>query len=247
MKFGGLGKLTDLDMAQWKSIPNFLAESMWTGDFANGAFDAAINDYGGELGRRFHPAIPFTAISRYTKEGETVWDPMSGFGTTYDIGTILGRNVIASDLHSLNANIIEADATRWNPGSESVDLVIVQPNYMNLHSDKWDAPMADTDSTAEFSMILSRCMDNIEHALKPGRVLCIVAGDIRLKGALMPVEYLVYDVMKTFNMFRMFGRVTCDYYVGKRKNYFAYKKYSLLKDGLFVIGRDTALFYQKAL
>lgn len=240
---GTLGDLP-IDNDGWRNIPNFFAESVWTGDFHQGMFDDVLKEYGGKLEKRFHPAVPYVAISRYTKKGEWVWDPFAGRGTTYDMAVALERNCIATDLHPVNDNIQYADASEWNPGKETIDLIIAQPPYVNMSD--YDSPMSDTSDQNEFKALFAACMIQMDEALKPGHMLVLSAGDIVLGDGLEPVEYMLRDVVQTFHRYRLIARVVVDFYVGSRSNYFAYKKMSLLKNGRFMIGRDTIMFYQKA-
>lgn len=240
---GSLGDLP-IDNDGWRSIPDFMAESVWTGDFHNGMFDNLLKEYGGKLEKRFHPAVPYVAVSRYTKKGEWVWDPFAGRGTTIDICNMLERNCIASDLHPTREDMFEADASVYCPGEETIDLVIAQPPYVNMSN--YDTPMSDTNDKNEFMGLFAACMIQMDKALKPGHMLVLSAGDIVLGDGLEPVEYMFNHVVSSFGRYRMIARVVVDFYVGSRSHYFNYKKMSLLKNGRFMIGRDTIMFYQKA-
>ena len=50
----------------------------------------------------FKPELPRYFIERLTKEGETVYDPFSGRGTTAIEAALLGRNVLANDVNPLS-------------------------------------------------------------------------------------------------------------------------------------------------
>lgn len=246
MKFISPGSLGDLPIENegWRNTPDFFAESVWTGNFHNGMFDNLLKQYGGKLEKRFHPAVPYVAVSRYTKKGEWVWDPFAGRGTTFDVCQMLGRNCIATDLHPVNENIQEADASLWNPGAETIDLIVAQPPYVNMSN--YESPMSDTNDKDVFKQLFADCLLQMDKALKPGHMMVFSAGDIVLGDGLEPVEYMLHEVMGRFlNRYRLIARVVVDFYVGSRSNYFKYKKYSLLKNGRFMIGRDTIMFYQK--
>ncbi|MBI2428124.1 MAG: DNA adenine methylase [Ignavibacteriales bacterium] len=51
----------------------------------------------------FKPQLPRFFIERLTKEGDVVYDPFSGRGTTMLEAALLGRNVIANDVNPLSA------------------------------------------------------------------------------------------------------------------------------------------------
>lgn len=60
---------------------------------------------------RFIPQIPSTFIKLFTKEGETVLDPMCGCGTTLVEALLHNRNAIGNDLNPLAALISKVKTT----------------------------------------------------------------------------------------------------------------------------------------
>jgi len=60
-----------------------------------GAWATHKGDYRGN----WPPQIPRVLIEKYSKEGDTVLDPMAGSGTTCIEAILLGRNCIAVDLN----------------------------------------------------------------------------------------------------------------------------------------------------
>jgi len=57
----------------------------------------------GDYRGNWPPQIPRVLIEKYSKEGETVLDPMAGSGTTCIEAVLLGRNCIAVDLNLQSA------------------------------------------------------------------------------------------------------------------------------------------------
>lgn len=51
----------------------------------------------------FKPQLPKFFIERFTRRGETVYDPFAGRGTTIIEAALLGRNIIANDVNPLSA------------------------------------------------------------------------------------------------------------------------------------------------
>ena len=51
----------------------------------------------------FKPQLPAYFIERLTQEGDVVYDPFSGRGTTAIEAALRGRNVIANDVNPLSA------------------------------------------------------------------------------------------------------------------------------------------------
>ena len=65
--------------------------------------------------RRFHwypatyiPEIPYSLIEILSKEGDTIYDPFSGAGTTFFQALILNRNAITSDSNTVIVNYIKS-------------------------------------------------------------------------------------------------------------------------------------------
>lgn len=78
-------------------------------------------------------------LKRYTREGDTVLDPMVGSGTTIDVCRDLGREAIGFDLALSRDDIRPADAREIPLGNESVDFVFLDPPY-STHIDYSDDP-----------------------------------------------------------------------------------------------------------
>ena len=243
-----LGHLGEIDPNNWRDEPDFMLGPWWVGDFAP---ELSTKDYGSNgFHGRFHPAIPWVAMRRFTKPGETVWDCFAGSGTTIDIGKELVRKVIASDLHPTRDDIIQADASKWLPDVK-VDLGIMHPPYMDIID--YDCPMSDTKRMDVFHREFSKCFGNMHEALNPGRVLVLVIGEIWTDGELQPLEYELDAEIRIGNDYRLIGRIVKDYGLqtkgcattgAKNANLW---KYRLLKFGYFRTGIDTILFYQKPL
>lgn len=78
-------------------------------------------------------------LTRYTRKGDVVLDPMAGSGTTIDVCRDLGREPIAFDLAPTRDDIAPADAREIPLESESVDFVFIDPPY-STHIDYSDDP-----------------------------------------------------------------------------------------------------------
>ncbi|MEZ5015192.1 MAG: DNA methyltransferase [Chitinophagales bacterium] len=55
----------------------------------------------------FKPALPAYFISRYTQEGDTVYDPFSGRGTTVIEAALSGRKIITNDVNPISSILIK--------------------------------------------------------------------------------------------------------------------------------------------
>jgi len=68
-------------------------------------------------------------LTRYTREGDTVLDPMCGSGTTLDVCADLGRRGVGFDLAPARDDIARADARALPVEDASADFVFVDPPY----------------------------------------------------------------------------------------------------------------------
>jgi len=240
-----LGHLGEIDPDNWRNEPDFMLGPFWVGDFTY----LQTMDYGSnEFHGRFHPAIPWVAMRRFTKPGDVVWDCFAGSGTTVDVGEELERLVIASDLHPTRSDIENHDASEWHP-NVAVDLGIMHPPYMGIID--YDSPMSDVSTVSAFVVKFDACLYNMDLVLKPGHVLVLVIGEIWLDGELQPLEYVLDRLLRESYGYRLIGRIVKDFgrhtkggvlTSGKSTNLW---KYRLLKWGYFRNGIDTILFYQR--
>lgn len=83
--------------------------------------------------------VIWQCLMRYTREGDTVLDPMCGSGTTLDVCADLNRKGIGCDLAPSRPDIRKADARRIPLPNNSVDFVFIDPPY-STHVDYSDDP-----------------------------------------------------------------------------------------------------------
>lgn len=140
-------------------------------------------------------------LQRYTREGETVLDPMCGGGTTMDVAKDLKRRAIGFDLQPTRADIALADARELPLGDESVDFVFVDPPYSThiAYSDdprcigKLDAlerggggkrgGKGDGDHLNAYYAAMARVIGELHRVLRPARHLGLYVSDTYRKGA----------------------------------------------------------------
>lgn len=78
-------------------------------------------------------------LKRYTREGDTIVDPMCGSGTTLDVCADLNRKGIGFDLAPSRPDITRADARAIPLDDASVDFAFIDPPY-STHVDYSDDP-----------------------------------------------------------------------------------------------------------
>lgn len=154
------------------------------------------------------PQIPRNLILRYTKEGETVLDPMIGGGTSMIECKLLNRRGIGLDINPAavrltqnalkfgkaedNITVKKGDA-RHLVGIEdgSVDLVMMHPPYADIvqYSDgKIEGDLSNHHKIEDFSSEMSLVANSAYRVLKPGRFCGVLIGDTRRKGMYISIS-----------------------------------------------------------
>ncbi len=83
--------------------------------------------------------IIWQLLQRYTREGDTILDPMCGSGTTIDVATELKRKPLGFDLAPIRPDIRQADARQLPIADGTVDFAFIDPPY-STHVDYSDDP-----------------------------------------------------------------------------------------------------------
>lgn len=162
------------------------------------------------------PQIPSNLIRLYSKEGDTVLDPMVGSGTTMIEAKSLSRRGIGFDIHPevvklaqescgfkcekcFEPVIKQGDASSLKSvENDSIDLVATHPPYLNII--KYGAKSVEGDLSAISN--LQKFCDEIEkvaqecyRVLKSGKYCAILIGDTRRRRHYVP---LAFSVMQRF-------------------------------------------------
>jgi hypothetical protein len=95
-------KHNDLDIENWKDL-NINTDSLWI---------ISERDKSGKHSNIYHgnfvPQIPNQLIRRFTKKGETVFEPFMGSGTTLFECEKLGRNYFGFDINSEIVDLVKS-------------------------------------------------------------------------------------------------------------------------------------------
>ncbi len=163
------------------------------------------------------PQIAQNIILLYSKEGDTVLDPMVGSGTTMIEAKLLKRKGIAFDIHpevvdlASKACDFEGEKGVFEPQikqgdardlksvkDESIDLIATHPPYLNII--RYGEKEVEGDLSALSS--LTKFCDQVEivakecfRVLKPGKYCAILMGDTRRRRHFVP---LAFNVMQRF-------------------------------------------------
>ena len=120
----------------------------------------------------FKPQLPKHFIEKYTKEGEIVYDPFGGRGTTAIEAALLGRNIITNDINPLSTLFVRG---RLNPPSlDDIEKWFDSRLESNTAIDQIDLSMFFEKKTLQeindlrnyFINKKSKNFDNVDHWIK---------------------------------------------------------------------------------
>ena len=162
------------------------------------------------------PQIPSNLIRLYSKEGDTVLDPMVGSGTTMIEAKSLGRQGIGFDIHpevvklaqeSCKFNcekcyepvIKQGDACSLKSvENDSIDLIATHPPYLNIikyGNKNVEEDISGISSLPKFCDEIEKVARECYRVLKPGKYCAILIGDTRRRRHYVP---LAFSVMQRF-------------------------------------------------
>jgi DNA modification methylase len=151
-------------------------------------------------------------LQRYTREGDTVVDPMCGSGTTLDVCSDLSRKGIGFDLAPRRPDIRQADARRLPLPNASADFVFVDPPY-STHINYSDDPAcigkldaAGRDDGHAYFKAMEQVIAEIDRVLRPKRYMALYVSDSWRKrspgdpgsgtGVFMPIGFELFALLR---------------------------------------------------
>jgi adenine-specific DNA-methyltransferase len=138
-------------------------------------------------------------LSRYTREGDTIVDPMVGGGTTIDVAKELGREVRGFDISPTRPDVEQADARKLPLEKASADFVFVDPPY-STHINYSEAPdcIGKLDANSEaYYRAMEQVIGEIDRVLKPRRFLALYVSDSFRKGEpFMPIGFELFALLR---------------------------------------------------
>jgi len=143
-------------------------------------------------------------LHRYTRESDTVIDPMCGSGTTLDVCADLGRKGLGFDLAPSRPDIRSADARSLPTPPLSADFVFIDPPY-STHVDYSDDPRCigkldsgGDDEGAAYFEAMEQVIADIHRVLKDRRYMALYVSDSFKKrkgqpgGLFMPIGFELF-------------------------------------------------------
>jgi len=142
-------------------------------------------------------------LTRYTREGDTVLDPMCGSGTTIDVAKELKRKPIGLDLAPSRPDIRQADARKIPLDKESVDFAFIDPPY-STHVDYSDDPRCigkldagDTGKVNAYYKAMGDVIAELHRVLKNRRYMALYVSDSFKKGKpFMPIGFELFALLR---------------------------------------------------
>ncbi|MDA0215344.1 MAG: DNA methyltransferase [Planctomycetota bacterium] len=122
-------------------------------------------------------------LKRYTREGDTILDPMCGSGTTLDVCADVGRKGLGFDLVPTRPDIAQADARKIPLADSSVDFAFIDPPY-STHVDYSDDPRcigkldaSGDDGGKEYYAAMDIVLKELHRTLKDRRYMALYVSD----------------------------------------------------------------------
>ena len=199
----------DLNLDKWKE------SEIWTDSLWIISERDKTGKHNGFYHGNFVPQIPRQLILRYTKNGDVVFDPFIGSGTTAYEAESLCRHFVGIDIQpelikhikskvdnkSYFAELVIGDSANKNTFSsikgilnkkkrKSIQLAILHPPYADIikFSDLKD-DLSNVKSLKEFLEKFSAVLKNTIEILDKGRYLAIVIGDKYTAGKWIPLGF----------------------------------------------------------
>lgn len=200
-----------------------LTTTLW--EYPSQHFDSWIDDEGNVVhasarmqgDKDYAGATPswvvWQLLTRYTREGDLVVDPMCGSGTTIDTARELGRRALGYDLAPSRPDIFRADARKLPVEDAKADFVFIDPPY-STHIDYSDdpacigkldaAPDAD-DGGKAYYQAMRKVIAESHRILKPRRYMALYVSDSWRKrrgepggggGVFMPIGFELFSIMR---------------------------------------------------
>ena len=152
-------------------------------------------------------------LTRYTREKDTVIDPMCGSGTTLDVCRDLDRKGIGFDLNPQREEIRKNDSRKLPLETGSADFVFIDPPY-STHVEYSNDPRCigrldsgGEDQGASYYRAMDDVIREIHRVLKNRRYMALYVSDSWRKrvgpkggggGEFMPIGFELFSIMRKY-------------------------------------------------
>jgi DNA modification methylase len=146
-------------------------------------------------------------LTRYTREGDVILDPMCGSGTTIDVASELKRKPLGFDLAPSRGDIKQADARRIPLADGAVDFAFIDPPY-STHVDYSDDPRCigkldaapetnDARGVNAYYKAMEEVIGELYRVLKNRRYMGLYVSDSFKKGKpFMPIGFELFSLLR---------------------------------------------------
>jgi len=142
--------------------------------------------------------VIWNLLQRYTRENDTVVDPMCGSGTTLDVCKDLNRKGMGFDIVPFREDVVQGDARHLPLKNESVDFIFVDPPYSN-HITYSGHPkcIGELDArTPAYLQAMDEVISEMFRVLKNRRYLALYVSDSFKKGKpFVPIGFELFGLM----------------------------------------------------
>ena len=162
----------------------------------------------------FAPQIARNALLKYSKEGETILDPMVGGGTSLIEAKSLNRKAIGFDINPKAVNLTKKHLNfegnfKYEPKVEvgdikkldsiknnGIDFIITHPPYLNIikySKGKIKNDLSNISGVKKFCYEFEKGIKELYRVLKPGSHCAILIGDTRRNRHYIPLSTYVME------------------------------------------------------
>lgn len=158
------------------------------------------------------PEVVRNLVLRYSKEGDTLLDPMIGGGTTAIEAKILNRNIYCFDINNTainrtrNSLDFEVDNDSWQQvelgdarnlkklGAEKIDFALTHPPYADIikySEGKIGDDISNIHDLEKFCDEIETVAKELHRTLKKDKYCAILIGDTRRNKMYQPLAFMV--------------------------------------------------------
>ena len=209
-------KFNDLDLTDWKDC-GIETDSLWL---------IKERDKSGKHENFYHgnfvPQIPNQLIRRFTKKGETIFEPFMGSGTTlfeceksdrkyvgFDINPTIVDYVqkkvsaesccFINECNSLDVQKVDDNFVKAfdKLSAKSLQFVLMHPPYLDIVKFTDDADdLSQISNLKDFIGKFRTICENSLKYLDKNRYFAIVVGDVYKNGEVLPLAFYCMDMIK---------------------------------------------------
>jgi adenine-specific DNA-methyltransferase len=142
--------------------------------------------------------VVWNLITRYTREGDLVVDPMCGSGTTIDVARELGRRALGYDLTPSRKDIFRADARKLPLEDGKADFVFVDPPYSDHIEYSQDPRCIGRLSAFEpdYFRAMRQVIEECDRILRPKRCMGLYVSDTyQKKKGFVPIGFRLFEIL----------------------------------------------------